>query len=249
MKRRRKSRYKQEEEGAGTERWLVSYADFITLLFAFFVVLYATSSRNLEKEQDFQESIKKYMSLFVTAGYGAPNSQGGTTTSPNSGGALIEGLQNPAPVQNPSAQVQGEITKILRQDFSEGKYSTYVQNIRRDKAGVHIILPTEVYFESDSLKLKKEGLQALTKIGSVLEKAPYLINIEGHTLEANWELSAGQAAALVRFFIKVSGVSANRLSAQGFADQRPAVPKDDLQHRGLNQRLEVVLLTSEELED
>jgi chemotaxis protein MotB len=248
-------KFKQRhEEHENHERWLVSYADFITLLFAFFVVMYATSSQNLEKEKKFEQSIR--------AEFKFP--PGGVVTGsvvdlgPNQGPKMVE--ENPGSQQQASlvnnAELEEEMEKKLTATLSIDEKDKTVLGLRHEVMGMRMSLAAATFFHSGSAKIKKEGTQILNKIAKILKTSKYRLLVEGHTddlpvvkgseYESNWELSAARASQVVRYLIQVHGFPSKRLTAVAHADQRPLVPNTNEKNRAINRRIEIMFLTAPE---
>ena len=216
------SRRKKVEEHENHERWLVSYADFITLLFAFFVVLYATSNRNDEKEKQFEDSVKKYMHIRAAVGGGGPSS-----VSSNQGGStVIEPIDlfqaRPA---NHSGRVTAEVKKILDASIKAKEKSNMAVSVMEDRRGVRIVLNGEEMFGDQSLKFKPQAIPTLAAVASVLAQTPYKISIEGSTstvMENSWDFAATRASAFVRYLTKVHGIEAGRFTVVSRGNEKPA---------------------------
>ena len=245
------ARKKKHEEHENHERWLVSYADFITLLFAFFVVLYATSNRNEEKEQQFQDSIRNYMKVFATA-FGT-----GSNTANPSPGAVFDSLDTVKRRSKDHKQMEEEIQKIVASHLSEKDRKDLIPDIKVDNNSVRIVLSSSAFFPTGSAKMRLPATKALGSIADVLKRMPYHLNVEGHTdnapviggqFETNWELAGARASSIVRFLSKVYGINPKKMSATSFADQHPLEPNDSEEHRAKNRRMEIVIATDSEEE-
>lgn len=251
---KRKSRH---EEPENHERWLVSYADFITLLFAFFVVLYATSTQNVEKEKNFEESIRENLKLPAAAGVGGAAGAGGSTSS-----NLVEqaGLESSAGMSSAqarlanSADVQEKLEKEVaeKMDVEEKKS---VLSLRHDLFGVRMSLAASTLFPVGSAKIRREALTTLDKIAQMMKTSQFKMLVEGHTddqpiapgssFDSNWELASARATQVVRYLVKVHQIPEARLAAVSYADQRPLTPNSDEQSRAKNRRIEILFITGE----
>jgi len=247
------ARRKEAEEHENTERWLVSYADFITLLFAFFVILYATSNRNEEKQKEFQESIRKYMKIFaVMTGGGA----GGTANSP---GAVFEPIDGVRRQVDDNKQIQKEIDKIIDSNMSPAERREQIPEVRADRNGIRIVLSTNTFFQNGSAKMRQPAIKVLATVADILKRTPYRLTVEGHTddqpvqnggpYETNWELAGARAASVVRYLAKVHGIDAKKMSAVSFGDQHPVAANDTEENRAKNRRIEILISTREESEE
>ncbi|GIL17515.1 MAG: chemotaxis protein MotB [Oligoflexia bacterium] len=240
-------RAKKHEEHENHERWLVSYADFITLLFAFFVVMYATSTRNEEKEKNFEKTIRAEFKL--AGNYGQQvGSHGGVV------GPVIDSLE---PMQRRGVrndEIKNALEKVLQEAMKDEERKLAIQDIRADQNGVRISLSAEAYFASGSTKLKRPALQSLDKVAKIIKAMPYRIVVEGHTddlplpgntKESNWELASMRATSVVKYLIQVHQLDGSRLSATSFADQKPLVPNTNAENRMKNRRIEIVIINEE----
>lgn len=238
---------KKHEEHENHERWLVSYADFITLLFAFFVVMYATSTANEEKQKKFEDSIKVELRLVGAGGSSAKSAIEET---------LME-LNMPLgkfPTRGGSGEAEDYVNRALNKSMGKDEKKKSIQDIYSDAVGVKIALAASTFFPSGSAKLKMSSLAALDKVAEVLKSTDKRVIIEGHTddspiegamFPSNWELAAGRASAVIRYFVKYHEIDAKRFIALSYGDQKPVVPNDTEEHRSMNRRIEVFIVTDD----
>jgi chemotaxis protein MotB len=232
---------KKKHEHVNHERWLVSYADFITLLFAFFVVMFATSQQDKKKMADFAQSIQSAFNdsaLFQAHSDKPPLSDQTPITPPAVAPAIT-----PQAVQQ---QIQQELETALSREISENSVS-----IHQTEAGLVISLREAGFFAAGSADIQKQSLPALNKIGMAIAQCNNNIRVEGHTddrpihnaqFESNWELSTARATRIARFFMQLPGTDAARFSAAGYAQYRPVADNDTEAGRMQNRRVDVVLL-------
>lgn len=254
------ARKKRPEEHENHERWLVSYADFITLLFAFFVVMYAISSINEGKYRVLSDSL-------VDAFKRAPSSQEPVrikTEAPSlspTGKPLVVPKPISArrdPAQEAKRKVQEEkmkgiatdILKVMEPLVKEGQV-----RVTQSPLGVSVEINASVLFAPGQALLEKPSIQVLTAVGQVVAGVPNDVQIEGHTdnipistlaYPSNWELSTARASSVVRLFID-NGVDPARLTAIGFADQRPVEPNTTIEGRARNRRVTVMIEPDEKV--
>jgi chemotaxis protein MotB len=245
-------RKKRPEEPENHDRWLVSYADFITLLFAFFVVLYATSNRNEEKQQEFQESLRHYMKIFAMT-FGSGSSGGATAPS-----APFETSYSAQKPSHDHQVMEKALQKIIESKLTDKERQEFVPDIHADAHGVRVVLSSSAFFQDGSAKMKLPAAKALGSFADVLKRTPYHLLVEGHTddqpvpagtYETNWEFAGARASAVVRLLAKVYGVDSKKMAAVSFADQRPLVPNDSEVNRSKNRRIEILISTDNENED
>lgn len=244
---------KSHEEHENHERWLVSYADFITLLFAFFVVLYATSNANTEKEKKFEESIRKEMKLGVGFGAGVGNGAGpkeGFGTKFGEVDAIPDAEIFPRRIG--PTEAEDLVERVIQKIMSDKEREEAISSIRHDSLGVRISLSASNFFPSGSAKLRLPALTSLDKLASILKKTDLKVLVEGHTddqqvnagqFETNWELASARATSVVRYLAKVHKLDPKRMGAISYGDQRPVAPNTTEANRNLNRRIEIVIIT------
>jgi chemotaxis protein MotB len=238
------------------DRWLVSYADFITLLFAFFVVLYAFAKADQKKQSQVSVAIDSaFQSLSVLpADIGSvanwPRAGSGTTQSgkaavSSSGAVMEEQVVSIAKVAYDLEQMRRELQRSLSGPLSRHAISI---DMRRD--GLVISLREAGFFNSGSASPRSETLRSLRTIGDSLSRIPYDVRIEGHTdnvpihnfeFDSNWELSSARATHIARLFLEMRAVSPRRLSAAGYAEFHPVANNDTAKGRAENRRVDLIV--------
>ena len=240
------ARRKHVEEHDNHERWLVSYADFITLLFAFFVVMYALSTVNEGKYRVLSDSMSvAFRNVQV-----------------NSSSPL------PIPVTAPIVSVQRQNVAAKAQEAVKQKQRDKMRNVAKDilevmaplieqgkvrvietSRGVTIEINDSILFSPGQALLQPALVKAMSSIADVLVPTDFPITIEGHTdnvpiktaqFPSNWELSAVRATTVLRLFAD-AGVSPERLTAIGFADTRPVEPNVLADGRARNRRVTILI--------
>jgi chemotaxis protein MotB len=243
------ARRQRHEEHENHERWLVSYADFITLLFAFFTILYATSTHDQKKEEEFEKSVRKYFS--GTMGFGATPGQFHTNSDNDS---LIEPPITTFPPMSAGPQeVQDHVVRVMKKEINDEDYQQLVEGVMHDTIGVRIQLTGEALFQSGSADIKESAYPALDKIGKLLKDSNRRVIVEGHTddeairtarFPSNWELSALRATKVVRFLLLRDKVPGDHLTAVAYADQKPLAPNTSQENRAKNRRIEILIITN-----
>ena len=247
------ARRRKEEEHENHERWLVSYADFITLLFAFFVVMYAISSVNQGKYRVLSESIS---TAFRSIPGSTPTSM--TVINPNvqtplsmPGKRTLSNVKNDAmtdPVQVEKKERLRTVAKDLNQALAplvqEGKVT-----VTEGAFGITVDINASLLFAPGDARLDIGAIRALAAIGQILAPTDFPLIVEGHTdntpintpqFPSNWELSGVRASSVVRLFIE-TGVDPRRLTATGYADQRPLADNASPEGRQKNRRVAVTI--------
>lgn len=229
----RKRRHKDEEH-ENVERWMVSYADFVTLLFCFFTAMYAISNVDTSKLGKFVDSMKS-----------AFNNEGAQSSSIS----VIEGVKVFIPAD---VEVESNVRGMLGTLVADSKGGI---EVNRDERGVVITVADKFFFESGSAGLRENSREVLDKIASALLNHPNMIRIEGHTdnvpihsraFPSNWELSSSRAINVVKYFIENHKIKPDRISAIGYAENRPVASNDTPDGRAKNRRVDIVLLSESE---
>ncbi len=230
----------KHEEHENHERWLVSYADFITLLFAFFVVMYSISSVNVGKYRTVSESIKAALNPIV---------------SPPSSPTPISLSASKAALTAPDAPGSKEVVvRKLRNLVNSIKAVPQMSMVRiteKVNGDIVITIPDQLLFNSGEAAVRSEALPFLQGLSGALVELNRHTKVEGHTdnvpirtalFPSNWELSAARAVMVVRVLSELYGVPSNHLAAVGHADTRPVTENLDSDQRAKNRRVEVVIL-------
>jgi chemotaxis protein MotB len=259
MSRRRRAR-----AHANHERWLVSYADFITLLFAFFVVLYASAQVDQRKVGRLALAIQvAFQELGV---FPASTTQIPLDTKEPMPFSPVQVIEN-AKRNTELGQVSSSANDPLSAASEEANLSTLQSELQqalarelalheialhRESDGLVISLREFGFFDSGSAALKPSAMPALDRIASILAVRICRLRIEGHTdnmpihtaqMASNWELSTARSTELVRLLIQRYGFPPDRLSAAGYAEYHPIATNDTPQGRAQNRRVDLVILS------
>lgn len=262
------SRRHRHEEHENHEAWAIPYGDLVTLLLAFFVVMYAISTVNEGKYRALSDSLSA--AFKGTPRTPDPIAIGDRMVSPKKGetgivpsGSLV-GNPNTAVVQNSpgNAEVPLQQHGMSRMDEIVGQIESamaeQIENssisVRRNGDGVEIELRTDSLFPSGSAKLAPSSLPIMQKLAETLQTLPYAMRVEGHTddrpintalFPSNWELSAARAATVVHLFTE-HGVDASRLAVIGLGEFRPEADNSTEAGRSANRRVRVIILSDSE---
>lgn len=258
----RKRRSGPHEEHENHERWLVTYADMLTLLMVLFVVLFAISQVDQKKFDELKNGLAD--------SFGQARVVSGTDTVVGSDGgrSILEfpPRQQVGPVVPPKSQVENVTQERAQAAAEVKKFEDVRQRIeqalakeglrdsvlfRYDQRGLVVsVITDKVLFPADYATLQPIGVKLLDAIGPVLATLTNSIEVEGHTNQAKvkprfypteWELSSARAVTVVRYLIDHERVAARRLTAAGFADQHPLLPPSDPRANRLNRRVEIVV--------
>jgi chemotaxis protein MotB len=236
----------KKHDRAGHERWLISYADFITLLFALFVMMYAFSKAEQKKQSMVATAIDKgfrSMSLF-----GSSNAKGNATEAPEMPESVVMGeiIRTPGPVKDDLNRMSRELNESLA-----NQVANHAVSIHMGRDGLVISLSEAGFFDSGSATPKPEALPTLRQIATELGKSPFDLRVEGdtdnvpiHTAEfdSNWELSTTRATHIARLLLELHAMPAERLSAAGYAEFHPAATNDTADGRAKNRRVDLVVM-------
>jgi len=255
-------------EHVSHDRWLVSYADFITLLFAFFVVLYSSAQVDQRKAGRLAQAIQvafQELGVFKASNTRIPLQV--EDAMPFETVQIVENSQRNMDMKklvNPMKgflaasseeqsleEVRGEIQKALTQEIKHNEVT-----MSMGPEGLVVSLKEMGFFDSGTANVRPESLQAIARLAPVLKTRPENLRIEGHTdnvpihnprFASNWELSTTRATDLVRLLITRYGLSPDHLSAAGYAEFHPVATNGNSQGRAQNRRLDVVILAPSEL--
>jgi chemotaxis protein MotB len=264
-------RRQQHEEHENLERWLVSYADFVTLLFAFFVVMYAISSVNEGKYRVLSET---FTEAFREPGRGRP-----TASAPASAAepAVIElpVPPPPSPAPQPTATEAsvlegggapsaigadgravdlGEVAERIGETL-QSFVDKQLVDVQRVGDTIEVDMKSQMLFESGSARLSQQALPALEGLGKVLRPLANTVRVEGHTdnrpiatlqFPSNWELSAARAASVVHFLMRV-GIPPTRMAAIGYGEHRPVTDNASEDGRARNRRVTLIIVGTKDL--
>lgn len=250
------ARKHSEEEHENHERWLVSYADFITLLFAFFTVLYATSPKDVKKQQEIEASVKAAFQQMIDMG-GVIG--GGPFRSFEKLGSPIEPPFLLFPRKNmPPTEMADSLLRAINAELEKENVNRTMISLRHDSKGVRLSLSANELFAPGSAQLNPDAVATVDQFANILMRTNRHLVIEGHTDDqaikgsgnlSNWELSANRATTIVRYLIARHKFSPGRLTAVAMADQRPLAPNNSEVNRAKNRRIEIVILTDKEEEN
>ena len=244
-----------DEEHENHERWLVSYADFITLLFAFFVVMYSVSQVNEGKYRVLSDSLLQAFK---------PDGTSETLRMPkNDPRSVVPSGAIPRLPIHRAEDAKRKAREQRMRNIAQQVLQTLaplVQNgqvrVTESARGIAVEINASMLFKSAQATLEPDSQRALIAVAQVLAAGENPIEVEGHTdrepistpqFPSNWELSGARASSVVRLFV-VSGIAPQRLVASGYADTRPVDTNDTSEGRARNRRV-TVLIRPETAED
>lgn len=241
------ARKQRHEEHVNHERWLVSYADFITLLFAFFVVMFAVSQVDENKVGRFTESVQAATrwGLFDKSGAqgvvgsGTKNDAPRAARAAESRGARKSGAQA-------IAALRARLEPRLRAAVDAGRIA-----VLESDRGLIVRLKEAAFFPSGSAEVHQQNDGDLQALGRWIRDLPNAVRIEGHTdsrpirtaiYRSNWDLSAARAGSVLQVLVRDAQLPEARLSVAGYADRQPIAPNETEDGRRQNRRVDIVLL-------
>jgi chemotaxis protein MotB len=243
------ARKRHDDEHENHERWLVSYADFITLLFAFFVVMYAISQVNEGKYRVLSDTLSSAFRNIPGSSVGAQ-----VAVNPNAPMPMaipvrkqLPGLKTDENQRHKKERMRSmakEINEALAPLVKEGQV-----RITEGALGITVDINASVLFAPGDARLDIGAIQALTAVARILAPTDFPVTVEGHTdntpintpqFPSNWELSGMRASSVVRLFID-NGVDPRRMTATGHADQRPVDDNATPEGRSRNRRVAITI--------
>jgi chemotaxis protein MotB len=250
------ARRKKQAEHENHERWLVSYADFITLLFAFFVVMFATSQTDKNKAQAVQDAVTKALEQGKLSAIINTILGGSPVDRRKAGNAQLHGStkKKDPPTADPKGKAKMAellpsldlLSKQLEEEIRSGKIV-----VSMEPRGLVISFRQAALFPSGAAAIVPAAVPALQKIAAVIRQIPNPVRLEGHTdsvpihnekFQSNWDLSAARSIALLKLLTEEDGVPPESLSIAGYADNDPAESNETEEGRSRNRRVDIVVL-------
>jgi len=231
-------RKKSEEDKENLERWLLTYADLITLLLAFFVMLYVFSKQDTRK----YDAMTMQLKAIFSGGTGIVD-EGGRTGSQT----IESATEGPSDIEI-RRQLERQIKGLVQAEGLQDNIS-----IITDERGIVIRIMDKAFYDTGKADLKENARSTLDSIAPVIKSIPNEIRIEGHTdnipistyeFKSNWELSVRRATEVVKYLVENGGISPKRISAAGYAEYRPVADNGTEANRALNRRIEIIVLNT-----
>ncbi|HEY0264306.1 MAG TPA: flagellar motor protein MotB [Granulicella sp.] len=241
---------KKHPEHVNHERWLVSYADFITLLFAFFVVLFASGQSDHKKQEQMASAMQ---TAFNPAAFFELHTKKPTVTEDM--GAHAAPTIAPALDQQPPSiiarQLEEKLGKLLADKSKASGLPPGSLIVRTTNEGIVVSLQEAGFFASGSAEVRPSSLPVLAAVAAALPKTA--LRVEGHTddmpihtqqFATNWELSSARAASIARYLLDHNVANPTQLSIAGYAEYHPAASNDTEEGRARNRRVDIILLST-----
>jgi chemotaxis protein MotB len=251
---------KEPEKHANHERWLVSYADFITLLFAVFVVLYAMGQSDKKKVEEVMQAIQQSFGM-ATAGASAPK----VSVISSQQITVIPSLKPEIKVSPMGRSRNGQAkARAEEKDFRQIKSSVEAYLVKQGaqskvtleitRRGLIVSLKEAGFFNSGQANIKPEAYELINTIAEVMTQYNNPLRLEGHTdnvpistsqFPSNWELSTARATNGLKYLLKNFEVDPNKISATGYAEFRPIADNATQEGRAKNRRVDLVMLSGD----
>ena len=255
------ARKKKQEKEPNLERWLVSYADFITLLFAVFVVLYAMSQTDKKKVEQVIQSMQEYFGTSTKSSAPKPNVLDSTDmrfmpsikpqiTPPTLNSQRLRGDTSRRPKgraeEKDLREIKATIDAYLLKHGAQEKVAVEI-----NRRGLVVSLKEAGFFDSGSAEVRQSSFSILAKVAESLERFTNPIRVEGHTdtvpistatFRSNWELSTSRATNIVHYLLNRYEFNPDKISATGYGEHRPVADNDAADGRAKNRRVDIVLL-------
>lgn len=243
------TRRAKKQEDSGSEGWLTTWSDLVSLLLVFFIVMYAMANTDLRKFAQVAQSMQIAFNVFAevpeVSSSVISNDGGGTSGRPAP--VFFQRIQ---PKERDFMTITAELTAFA----TAANLSSDIQ-INNSTEGIIISLSDTLVFEPGSADLRPEALEVLAEVAEILAMTEYKIRIEGNTdniptnnplYPDNWELSVARAVAIVRILVDEHGLDPARLTAAGNAEFNPVVPNSSRENRAMNRRADIVIIYPQE---
>lgn len=237
---------KNKGGGLKGDEWLATYADTVTLLLTFFVLLYSMSSVDAQKTKSIAGAFNSIMT--------GENGDSIMEFNMYNGEVPLIGGETDDPIQGGEELTEQEKLYNNIKEFVRDNKLEDVVEIVDDERGVAMQLRDNILFETSSSDLREDSKFILSKLTSVIEVINNPVLVEGHTdnrpintskFPSNWELSADRAVNVVRYFVEVKGQDAKRFSATGYGEFKPVAPNDTYENMAKNRRVDILIVTAD----
>jgi chemotaxis protein MotB len=250
------ARRRKQQAHENHERWLVSYADFITLLFAFFVVMFASGQTDKAKAQQVSESVKQALegggiapAIAAILGGTVDDRGAGNAQRKGPGGSETKSIPRTEGSVEDLQPALAKLTSLLKGDIDHGKLQLDLK-----ARGLVISLREAAFYASGDDRVLPQSFPMLEKLAGVVKTLPNPMRLEGHTdsvpisntrFRSNWELSAARSIRMLELLETRFHIPASRMAVAGYADTIPMAPNDSDEGRAKNRRVDVVLLKAQ----
>lgn len=251
----------RKNKNSGAPKWMVTYSDMVTLILVFFILLFSMSQIDAAKFEAVSESFRDRV---IFDFYPSPVPMEHPTESINhmENGKLVNDFQAPTLLDindeggyDDKQDSLSDLMEAVNNYLEENKLEEVI-TAKRTERGVILVLQEQVLFDSAEAVILNSGKPFLNKVGTLLEKIPNAVKVEGHTdnrpisnyrYPSNWELSGARASSVIRYLIEKNDLDEARFSAVGYGDTRPAV-NNSAKNWKKNRRVEIIILEQDDEE-
>lgn len=227
-------RKKKKGDDINPNAWLDTYADTITLLLTFFILLYSMSSVDSKKLSELSYALQKSLK----------------------GDTKVEDIVDIDKSMKSSEQLQDDLVKKLNETIEANSFTDTIK-VREEDRGVVLQLDETILFDSGKANLKKSSQKALNTITKIIKDLPNDVLIEGNTddvpmnnkkFQSNWELSTARAVSVVKYFVSEKKLDPTKFSVKGYGEYKPLVKNDSAKNRAINRRVDILIVKEPEKE-
>ncbi|MCA0972777.1 flagellar motor protein MotB [Halobacillus litoralis] len=255
-----KLRRKKKSNNNGAPKWMTTYADMVTLILVFFVLLFSISQINLVKFDAIAESFRNRMIFdFYPSPIESENPTEATKVQENgeTTNEFEEPTEDPGNIaeNDTAAREAAEDLEELKQEVDQYLENNQLNDIisaNQTERGIVLVLEEQLLFETSEAEILDQAKPFLSKVGTLLMNIPNFIKVEGHTdnrqistfrYPSNWELSGARASSVIRYLVNnTQGLAPSRFTAVAYGETRPVVPNDSPENWSKNRRVEIVIL-------
>lgn len=225
-------RKKKKGDDINPNAWLDTYADTITLLLTFFILLYSMSSVDADKLKELSYALQKSL-------------KGNTKVE-----EIVDLNQLSVETKEDIEQTQDDLIEKLNETIEANSFTDTVK-IREEDNGVVLQLDETILFDSGKADLKKNSQKVLNMVTKIIEDVPNDVLIEGNTddipmynekFQSNWELSTARAVSVVKYFVSVKKLNPTRFAVKGYGEYNPLVKNNSAKNRAINRRVDILIV-------
>lgn len=247
--RRRRSSRGNADDGHADERWLVSYADMITVLMCLFIVLFAMSTVDQKKYEDLANSLA---TGFGATDVGAIDTAEGVVVPEEMVGETDVGFTDLELAIQEVERLQSIMEQIDSNLEAQGLAHTVEYELNERGLTVRLV-GSETFFDNNSITLSKVATRVLDSVAPALRDSPYEVSVEGHAdkrqaaypFATNWELASGRSTQVLRRLVEAGGMPPTRISSVGFGDARPIATGNSAKDLARNRRVDIIVLSDQ----
>lgn len=232
------SRKKKKGDDINPNAWLDTYADTITLLLTFFILLYSMSSVDAKKLNELSNALQRSLK----------------------GDVKVEELSDIKEIatknEKSTEQIQEDLVKKLNETIEENSFTDVIK-VRDEDRGVVLQLDETILFDPGKADLKKKSQNVLNMVTKIVKDLPNDVLIEGNTddvpmfnkeFQSNWELSTARAVSVVKYFVSTKNLDPTRFSVKGYGEYKPLVENNSIKNRTINRRVDILIVKEQQKE-